>query len=652
MTYATEMPNEKDFAERFFSTLQFWDDRNNFITQARAMMNGRNTIRVPKSSQYKVRVLHTYLMAATVNEKAARFIQQPLIQAISNNLEDTELNDSSELEHALAAAFYEMERNGDGDVWSRLVLDAIYLDEGVERIERAPAAFWPEALVTKENGEVVWAMEGDEFDNYKKSRGVPIRSVYVPLENTFPIYEGSTPVENFEVELRTLREILRSDNVKGEAKTKLAQMGESTTKGLDQYVSVARYSNLMHSGMFAIGPTQSGMWPNVTKGPYSTLATGEAILMSNYEHGLGRVIYNFVGGRYGGWKGPHNKIESVNRGLMELNQAADEIASQVVTNIRAKNWPNLLAKYDPDSRETIAGSPPKAPTVQEGDNISMFIKESLEPVFKPGDDPMVTWAFDMIQGQIGRLGGSPVLFGDRSPGVETGYHQSLQITQAEHLDDKLEQHLSTGAVQRATIVLEHVIAMNERVPVHYTTTDKQGKQRGIYLYLDPKLLNPMPRLDAQVRKPRPIDFAAAIRVARDASDDRQGKGPLLPDRVIQQELLNRTQPDEDKRLIRTEREQNRLIESGVLADKISEQLNLKLATEGIEQLAPEEVASADPALLAAMQEINANQAGQAGGVTPDRIVDQGRGSGIPLDTGMPAGQSQPEQSIGTEIANA
>jgi hypothetical protein len=651
MTYATDFPSEHDFSERLLSTLQFWSDRNIFITRIRNMMSGSNPINAPKASQYKVRVIHTYLMAATVNEKAARFVQQPLIQAIPNNIDDDELVQSSQLENALSAAFYEMERNGDGDVWSRVVLDAIMLDEGVERIERAPAAFWPESLTTNDEGETVWAMEGDEFDNYKKSRGLPIRSVYIPLENIYPIYEGSVPIETFELEVRTLREINRSDSVSQEAKAKLGTMMAGTTKGLDQYVTVVRYCNLRYSGMFAIGPTQNNQWPDLMTGPYNMTSITDAVEMSRYEHGLNKVIYNFVGGRFGGWKGPHNRIEPVNKGLMELNQAADEIASQVITNIRAKNWPNLIALYDPDHRESIAGAPPKAPTVQEGESISMYIGESLQPIFKPADDPMVQWAFSMLQEQIGRLGGSPVLFGDRSPGVETGYHQSLQITQAEHLDDKVEQHLASGAIQRATLLLEHVIALGEKVPVHYMTTDSQGRRKGIYLYLDPTKLNPMPRFDAQVRKPRPVDFAAALRTAREASDEREGKGPLMPDRVILSELLNRTQPDEDKRLIRTEKEQNRLIESGVLADKIAEQLNLKLATEGVDELAPEEVASADPTLLAAMQKINADQAPNAGGVTPERIVDQGRGS-THLATGMPTGQSQPEQAVGQEIAGA
>ncbi|KKK81978.1 hypothetical protein LCGC14_2807990, partial [marine sediment metagenome] len=398
----------------------------------------------------------------------------------------------------------------------------------------------------------------------------------------YPHYEGSTQVETFELEQRTLREVLRSTSFSQAAKAKLGEFSQTTDKGMSQLVSIARYCNLRYSAIYAMAPTQTGLWPNLTQGPFGEqLSIGDPILLSSYEHKLNRVLYNSVSGRYGGWKGPHNRIEPVNKGLMELNQMADEVASQVLTNVRAKNWPNLIAKYDPEHRAPVAGNPPKAPKLPEGDNISMFIGESLEPIFRPQDDPMVTWIFDVIREQIGRLGGSPVLFGDRAPGVETGYHQSLQITQAEHLDDKIEQHLSVGAVQRATLVLEHVIAMGEKVPVHYITTDDQGRRSGQYLYLDPAKLNPMPVLDASVRKPRPVDFAASLRAAREASDERQGKGPLLPDHVIRGELLSRGQPDDDRRLITVEREQRKLLESGVLSDKIAEQLNLQLAQTGV-----------------------------------------------------------------------
>jgi hypothetical protein len=32
------------------------------------------------------------------------------------------------------------------------------------------------------------------------------------------------------------------------------------------------------------------------------------------------------------------------------------------------------------------------------------------------------------------LAGSPVLYGERQPGVNTGYHQQIQQNQAKHLD--------------------------------------------------------------------------------------------------------------------------------------------------------------------------------------------------------------------------
>ena len=71
---------------------------------------------------------------------------------------------------------------------------------------------------------------------------------------------------------------------------------------------------------------------------------GEPVLLHAYEHNLGQSIYNTIAGRFGGWKSSTNRIEGVAKGLLELNQAADEVFSQVITNVRAKYWPTLLQK--------------------------------------------------------------------------------------------------------------------------------------------------------------------------------------------------------------------------------------------------------------------------------------------------------------------
>ncbi len=372
------------------------------------------------------------------------------------------------------------------------------------------------------------------------------------------------------------------------------------------------------------------------------------MLMKAYKHNLGRTLYNSVAGRFGGWKGNTNRIEGINKGLMELNQAGDEVFSQVFTNIRNKYWPNLIQTFDPAHRTETSGAAPKAQNIQEGQNIAMWKGETVEPIFKPVNDDAVPWLFEKIQEQVSRLGGSPVLFGARQPGVETGYHQALQITQSEHLDDKLEQHLAQGAVQRALLVLSHVKAEDQDIPVHHIEKNSAtGRRVGKYLWLRPMDLFPLPRLSASVRKPRPVDFAAAMRTAADASSEREGKGPLMDDDTIRESILNMTAPDEIRFKVLLQKEQNKLIESGVLSDKIAEAMNLKLAQKNVPEMTPEMLASADPAVLQALQGITRNQAAVAGGVSP-QVAEGSAGR----TTGMPTGQSQPEANAGQEISVA
>ena len=635
--YQTDLPDKEEFEERLKSRLDFWRDRNAFIEAARVMSNGLNPIEAPKNTKYRIKVLHTYLLASAISEKAARFTQQPVLQVIPENDSDQARAASTDIENALTVAFYEMERRGDGDVWSRVVLDAILLDTGVERIERAPASFWPEAL-QQIDGNWVYVLEGDEFIDYKKEKGIPIRTVYVPLENWFPVYQDATLVESFELERRSLRSLLRNY-----PNSDIHSFNSGTDGGLTTQVTIVHYVNSAVHAYYAMAPAggtdEMQKWPEV-----STLDStiGNAIFLKSYNHDLGQSIYNVVAGRYGGWKTQQNRIEPVTKGMMELNQAADEIMSQIITNQRAKYWPTMVHKINPEFRPPIDGAAPKPISIQEGEDVALYIEESLEPLFKPVEDPTIPWAFEQIQEQIARLGGSQVLFGGRPPGVDTGYQQSLQITQSEHLDDKIEQHVSIAAVERGTIVLKHIRAMDTEIFMHHTEQDISGRKSGRYLSIKPSQLTPLPRMDASVRKPRPVDLAASLRAAREASDERQGKGPLLSDDTIRETMLSIQGPDEEFAKIVLEREKNNLLNSGLLASKIAEALNLKLA----EEAPPVGENAVDPALLEAMQGVNATQAPQVGGVSPEIA---GR-AGIP--TGVSAGQSQPEANAGTEIAGA
>ena len=367
------------------------------------------------------------------------------------------------------------------------------------------------------------------------------------------------------------------------------------------------------------------------------LTAGEPVRLHSYEHNLGQVPYNVVAGRFGGWKTADNRIEGINKGIMELNQVADEIGSQMVTYVRATHWPTNVFKVNPEMRGYGPGnSTPQAPTVQEGQNITMFTGEELSPLFNSTDDPQVMWLMDQVKEQIARLGGSPVLFGQRQPGVETGYHANLQITQSEHLDEKIEQHLAQGAIGRANLFFKHVKAMKQKVWCHTVEVDAKGTKNSVYVSIDPEDLSPLPRLDASVRRPRPVDFAASLRSAREASDDRGGKGPLLSDDTIRSDILGRSAPDEEEYRIMVEQSKIRLQQTGLLDQLIAQRLNLKMAQKS----APETVdpTAVDPAIQQAMMQ-----------VAPGEAV---AGGGVNLPTGMPTGQSQPEANSGYEAAGA
>ena len=651
--YFKDLPTDDYIREGLTYVHDYWRERNRFISQIREILEGRNKIDAPTGTPYKIRTVHSYSLAAIVNEKASRFTQLPVIQVIPTDETREARNESSIKEQAINAAMEEMDRRSDGDVWTRAAVDAIILDEGVERIERAPAAFWSEVIQIDENGDVKLPFEQGPFDKEltvvaKKAAGLPIRSMYVPLENFFPIYEGPNIIESYEIELRSLRDVLRNPLFGN--KDKLNGLAKDEKTSLRTQVSIVHYVNSIWHAYFAMAPSttnninQQFLWPDYTSTDLAV--SGQPIFLYGYKHNLGMSMYNCISGRFGGWKTSRNRIEGISKGLLELNQVSDEILSQALTHIRASNWPTHLQTFDPEARGIDTGSAPSAVNIPEGQNFAMYIGEEMRPLVQPSDNPMLTWVYDKIQEQMSRLGGSPVIFGQQLPGVNTGYHQALQISQAEHIDEKIEQHLSVAATNRARIMLQHIKSMNlGEVYVHATEVTSNGKRSGKYLTIDPDDLIPMPRMDAQVRKPRPVDFAASVRAAREASDERQGKGPLMSDDTIRGEILNLTAPDQEEHKIRVERQTLKIWESGIMDAKIMEALNIKLATQDV----PDDGGETPPALHAATQNLATPPAGN--GASPNGVT-QPAPSTAPMSPGQPIGQSQPEANAGKEIAGA
>lgn len=649
----------QDIEEQFRWAVDYWGPRNEFIKTARDTIDGKNLIKLPENVQYTARALHTYLLAGIINEKASRYMHLPTPQIIVDDpLEDESRANSTKLERALDVISYEMERRGDGDVWSRAMWDAILLDGGCELLERAPAAFWKELVIDNKDGSKKYPLESATRDNYKKEMGAPLRSLYVPLESVFPIYDGSTPEMVFHTEYRTLwsckRNSLFDQSVLDDFNS------DDPTKGLNTEVTIVRYADPLYYAYYAVFPSSAGTTVPRRKPGDDVNTLGELKFLYGHKHNLGRVPYNFIAGRYGGWKTDTNRIESTGRAMIELNQAADEIVSQVFTNIRAKYWPNLKWIIDPELRGTNSGSTPEAPIISEGENIALYKGEDLLPIFLPQNDPSVPWLIDQIREQLGNLGGSAVLFGKREPGVDVGYLHAQQVSQAEHLDEKQEQHAQQGGINHYTLMLLHIREIGEPVWTHYSETNQKRNGRvGEYIKIDPKSLFPLPRVDVRVRKPRPIDFMTSIRAAREASDEREGKGPLYSDDTIREIILGVEYPDLEDKKVRLQTVKKAILNTNMITNKVGEMINIKLARTGVPEISPEMMGQIDPALLASLQEQVASGQVPPGGISPDILQSLmgGNGAGPPAQQnplnrsgGMLPNDPQMEANIGTMIA--
>lgn len=636
-SYGYELPSEEIQTARFKYLVRYWGNRNRFISDMRKAYGGLNRIRSPKSTQYVVRTIHSYIMAGLLNEKASRFLLRPVIQVIPDDDLDPEGRErSTRIENAINVANYELEQRSDADVWSRQIVDAILLDEGVAKLVRSPGAWWPELVAhdkmieeAQEKGqsiELKYELGSPARIAYKKERGIPITRMYVPLENFYPDYDGASLMGGYEVVEKSYVSVMTNPLYQNDkAQSILKRLGDGGIDGgLSQTVNIIEYINNSYHAYYLAGPgANSGplsKWPKMT----STMKDfgGHLELLYYYEHKLGRSLYNPMGGRFGGWKTDDNRIEGVGKGLMELSDAMDHLLSQVFTNVGAKYWPNLNFRLDPEMRGWGPGDTYRdPPALKEGEAIVTYVNEEIEPIFKPEEDPMAMWLVEKIEQQVARLGGADVLFGGRQPGVDTGYQQALQETSAESVDEKLEQNIGKAAQQDAAIMLLHAKALDEPIYMHHMETNSlTGKKTGKYVILDPKELVPLPRTDAKVRKPRPIDFISTIRTAIEASSEREGKGPLYSDDTIHERILGTENYDIEQKKILIESQKREVINSGVLSRQIGERINIKLATTGIPEVTPETISKADPALLAAIKEGQGLSTG-SGGISPDTLAN-------------------------------
>lgn len=682
LDYAQSLPDPNTLRAMLEQQLELYRSRDDLILRFRDALEGRNPIKVPQSTQYKAVATHGYHLQSAFNEKAARYRRVPEYSWLPIGREKSKRIEADRFERALNGIMETMELQSDTPVWKSVTEDVITLDAGVERIERAPAAFWPEISVYDKEGRNALMRqraetdELDEFgdrklihlfedgdlyekhkDEYLKQAGVPIRSVWVPLERFYPVFEGGTLVECFEVEERSLRSVLANPLFDTSA---LASYSLGQDGGLSQKVVILHYCNQRKHAYYALGPSDRlyRAWPTLTK--TSSLPMGQPILLHEYEHGIGRPIYNYVGGRGGSWRGGSSRQEGVMKAILELNQDADEVRSQIATYIRNVLWPTRVMKYSREARGADE-SLPKAPAIPEGGTIAMWSDESLENVTQSLPDfRLAEWHYNTIKNQIGELAGAPSLFGLREPGVNTGYHQQLQISQAEHLDAQLEASLTRGAINRALLVLEHIKCMGEKVYSHYHSKDSKGRMTAEYLFIDPARLDPMPQLSAKVRDPKPADVLSAMQAVTQATTMRPGHNdPLMDDETALELFLGLEDTSEVERRKLEQKFRRELMATPNLMQEMVRRLGLELASRGGGVISQQDAMDASPAFQQAAQQMNVSgEAAAMGGVSPmnlDRQI-QGQEAQLPEDGaaglltgvggGVAPGQPQPAQTFG------
>lgn len=667
--YAVDLPDPDDIPWMLDELVTFYEFRDELARKARAMEGGKNEILLPKAKGYVPVARRTYKLKSILNMKLSRFGHLPNAAVVARSEHRNHLDDAQDTENWLKEAISDMNRRARG-FWLPAVMDALLLDEGIIRVDRAPAAFWPDLVPCGEEEDVdaltpgrkkfMRLFENDpktyekEKEEYKKRAGVPIRAEYVPLEHWYPYREGGTTIYGFELDYRPLRSILNNPMFDTEELEYSVEQGREQPS-MTQMVPIARYSNQNWTAFYVLSSRRDGeLWfpgveqINLEAAPHTTHP------IYKFQHGLGEVPYASIPGRNGGWRAEHNGIESVTEALCEMNQYLDELLSQAFTNVRARFWPTKVVKLDQEKRTETKGRPTPINT-REGGDITLWNTEDVGLLFEAQDDPIFQFIWSAVEDEMSAMGGAPALFGLPQAGVETGYHESLRISQAESLDAMVGDGLAQGFINLCRLVLEQVKAIGEPVYAEHVTKSAATDRRRYVnaIKLDPKQLEPMPKLDAQITKPRPLDLLAMIRAAIDLTSPYGDKPPLASQRYARETLLQIDDPDYEERRIRIEEMEAMGLRSGIIQTNILEKLRLRFAEAAAPGVDAGNVEQADEALLGAIQDVNQNEAADplSGGADPRIInaVDQRFNSN--RTPGPPPGGGQPEQVLGKQVAS-
>lgn len=674
-------PTKEYIRELFQDLLEYHETRNKWIFEARAHAAAEHTLQMPQTQHVDVHKLNLWSVRTYLNERLARFLPVPRVRIIPESPYDPAIHKASKIEKAIDSALYWMRRSNDD--WGKVVSDVLLCEGGVERWEANTAAAWPKLIrdpeteedeITKgmpTGNENLTGFEPPEELNkilnkaldarkkarneYKKTQPFPISRTYVPLEAYYPSPDSDVTEECIEIEFRSVRKVMKNKMFSTEGLARLkASMAESKT--FKAYMPILRYCNgevYAYYGLPEIVGTDN-LEESFLKqyvDPQKSKTVGEPVLLYFYAHGVGRPLYNEVGGMHGGWTpGDHSLVVGRIKALMQLDTDIDTLASQGWTALREEMWPTwkITISNDRPASATETDKRIKEIHPETAQDVILFEGEDLQPILPPREHPLFQVTMDWLKEAMAKIGGAPGLSGIHQPGIEGGFQENTLLQQADSQFARIENNIVTGAQNGALLFIDLVRAIGEEVFMRARAKDeKTGQMYFEEISLSPDDLEPRPEVDAIVKAKAVGNDSLAIRNYASAITDIGGPGTAAMTRNTAREtFLDIEHPDDEETGVMIERVTDS-VKYEVIQNEIKKGFNLEVvkdAIRGVKSFNPEPLLQGDPELAAQAAAFASGQQLPPPPPAPPAPPAPDYPGGIP--PGMTEGAAQPVQAAG------
>jgi hypothetical protein len=661
---------------------EHWKERNEWIAEMRSHANVTNKIEVPADTRFTVKPIHMGTLRAARNERLARFLQAPKYRVIPPGPSDPAQSYASKLERATNGLIAELRRNNDD--FGRTVGDVLTVEGGAMLWEANSQAAWPRLTVGVDGyDDIIRDMpDGDPDDEKSQQKAlqakVDAREKYkrdlgnsqlsklfthshVPYECLYPFPDEVVPSEFIHVEFRSVRKVLDNDLFSDEAKGSLRRAMDASDGFISfkQVVPIIRYCNCETYAYYLIpeimSPQKNQTLIKQLTDKYSQGAPQGVELLYSYEHDAGVPLYTQYIGSEGGWNsGDNEDLKGKLRSLSELNTARDDLASQEYTNIRNRNWPNMVTKTSLERpAQPLNDNDPRQIKPRGTGDLDLYVGEEIAPMpMNPIDPMMPGFKADIVE-SLAKLTGAPGLFGIHQSGVDGGFQESTLLSQAESSFARTEANIVTAAVNDVLVLYSLIKAIGEKVWVKVETKNAEGRKYFESLCIDPKQLEPMPAMDATVKAPPVADQRQQLANYAAATADITGPGTAAMDRKTAREsYLNIEQPDEMETRVLLQAVQDQVV-PGIVAEEVKKKYNL-LSVDEQKALAEagtmdaQAMFAGDPALAADMGAFANGMPppGQEAAMAMDPALMPNPAGTQGMNGGLPYGEGQPDQTMG------